>query len=167
MWAEAWSQVERADGVLLDTNVLLLAVVYRIDPAHVPRFKRTNQFVPNDGEVLRLLIAPARALVTTPHVLAETYNLLGQLDERRKTAAWALLAELVRMLDERWLTAESVIHGEESSGIARRLGLTDAALVRLSMQRIVVLTADALLANSVYEMGGDVVNFNYYRGLED
>jgi hypothetical protein len=69
-------------SVLLDTNLLVLLIVGSTSEAHVAKHKRTRSY---DVQSFRLLRDTLRwnftALVTTPHVLAETSALVRQCAE--------------------------------------------------------------------------------------
>ena len=152
-------------ALLVDTNILLLAAVHALDPALVARFKRTaNRFREEDGELLRRVLVRASHLFTTPHVLAETSNLLGQLPGSLADRGRAWLVNAVSTIEERYVSAVSV--AEQSRSVAVRLGITDAALVQLTNDGLVLLTDDALLANAVYATAGEVINFNHLREFD-
>lgn len=68
----------RRTGVLVDTNLLLLFFVGGYDRSLVERFRRTaDRFVAPDFDTLSALLMSFERIVTTPHILTETSNLLG------------------------------------------------------------------------------------------
>lgn len=67
----------RDNGILLDTNVLLLYLVGSIDPQNVGRFKRTAKYDENDFRILSNLVNLFKTNVTTPHILTEASNFLN------------------------------------------------------------------------------------------
>lgn len=44
-------------GILIDTNILLLFLVGSVNPERITRFNRTQQFIPEDYELLLGFIA--------------------------------------------------------------------------------------------------------------
>ncbi len=68
-------------GLLIDSNLLLLLFVGQYDPTRIQKFKRTDQFTVGDYELLADYVEQFRELVTTPSILTEVSNLLGQLPE--------------------------------------------------------------------------------------
>ncbi len=66
---------------LLDTNLLVLLIVGRASPAFVGAHKRTHSYRSEDLPLLEALLAKAARIVTTPHVLGETSNLIRQFQE--------------------------------------------------------------------------------------
>ena len=142
------------DGVLLDTNLLLLYVAAGFDPKLVGR-GRLGAFQPADVVTLKALVRPAARRVTTPHVLAETGNLLDQLVPRRRHAeARAAFARVVRTLAEVTPAARRVVDDPEFA----RVGLTDAALGHLGDPPPVVLTIDLPLVTRLSVAGLPCVN---------
>lgn len=82
----------RGGGVLVDTNLLLLFYVGGYDRNLVERFPRTaDRFVASDFDTLNGLLASFDKVATTPHILTETSNLLGQLGGHARTGCFEML----------------------------------------------------------------------------
>lgn len=75
----------RTTGVVLDTNILLLYFVGLLDPQAIPKFKRTDTFVVEDYYTLLAVLQFVSKPITTPNILTEVSNLLGQLPEHLKS----------------------------------------------------------------------------------
>lgn len=69
----------RTEGVVADTNLLLLYVVGAHDPERIGRFPRTDTYTEDDFDLLERLLGYFETAVTTPPILTEVSNLLGQL----------------------------------------------------------------------------------------
>lgn len=63
--------------LLIDTNVLMLLLIGRWDRASIPTFRRTATFTVTDFDLLEGALPRYARVVTTPAVLAEVSNLLG------------------------------------------------------------------------------------------
>lgn len=87
----------RNRGVLIDTNLLVLLLVGTYDRNRVERTKRIrDRFRAEDFDILTAVLNQFETQVTTPHILTETSNLLGQaLSGQVKTDVFFLLAGLV------------------------------------------------------------------------
>ncbi len=156
--------VRRSSGLLLDTNIPLLALVGELGDEWIEKFKRTrDRFSRSDGAMLHEVLTQSRCQVTTPHVLAEASNLLGQLPERVAVVARKLLLERIRILDERWNPA---IDATRNGAVFSRLGTTDWAVIRLAADGLLVLTDDLQLAIEIERAEGRVLNFNHLRPVE-
>lgn len=70
----------RTDGVLVDTNLLLLYVVGAYSPRWIGRFKHTSAFTEDDFELLGRLMGQFQTVVTTPHVLTDLQRSATFLD---------------------------------------------------------------------------------------
>ena len=77
------------NGLLVDTNLLLLHLIGRTNKNRILKFKRTQAYTIEDFELLERFIAEFKILITTPHVLTEVSN-LGDLS-RPGTGGTSLL----------------------------------------------------------------------------
>ena len=59
-------------------------------PARITTFKRTQQFVEEDFQLLRLLLGYFDKIITTPNILTEVSNLAGHLEGNLKLAYFFL-----------------------------------------------------------------------------
>jgi hypothetical protein len=125
----------RGNGLLIDTNLLLLYLVGKTNPGRIANFKRTSRYTVEDFDLLGQIVEQFRTLVTTPHVLTELSNLRDLQGEERPAFR---------------------------SGF---LGLTDAAIASLSRHSYLFLTDDLNLYLTLLERGVDAINFSYLQQL--
>lgn len=152
----------RDNGVLVDTNLLLLYLVGAYDPYRIQRFSRTEQFDPDDFLVLDNFLQQFGRVVTTPHILTETSNLLGQLSGQVKAGCFLLLRESISRMREHSASAAAVA---ANPGFLQ-FGITDAAIAEAAPNAYMVLTDDLPLYGYLSNRGVDVLNFNNIRPLE-
>ena len=152
-------QKHRHSGLLIDSNLLLLLLVGRINRERVTAFKRTQKYTLKDFELLSQIYAFFSKHWTTPQILTEVSNLGGQLTEPELGRFRAVLAALVEVIDERYITSRRITSHDSFA----RLGITDAGLVLLSMDGPLLLTDDLPLYDYVARRGVDVINFNRLR----
>jgi hypothetical protein len=151
----------RRQGVLLDTNILVLLVVGRAEPTLVGRYSRVSQFTADDLDLLERVIAQFAGLSTTPHVLTEVNSLTNHLKGDSKSRAATVLAELSLTCVELYTPASTLT---TRSGYID-LGLTDAAILEPAESAPLVLTDDFRLAGKLAAQGRAVLNFNHIRSL--
>jgi rRNA-processing protein FCF1 len=152
----------RQRGILVDTNLLLLYFIGLFNPSHIQRFKRTNQFTPEDHNTLARVLEPFKGKVmTTPNVLTEVSNLSGQLGEPMRSAYFEMFSRWLCLLDERYTASSLSAQAEHFVS----LGLTDAGILGLATSGLLVLTEDFRLAQRLQKIGADVINFNHLRPL--
>ncbi len=151
------------NAVLLDTNLLVLLIIGLVDRHWIRRHKRSRAFDERDWHLLRDVLGDA-ALVTTPHILAETSNLLmsGGMTAQATNRLMVVLAELVTSAREEHMPAESVA----STAFFRRLGLTDAAMISIRELNAHLLTTDLHLYLAALRQGRPVTNFNHLRDAD-
>lgn len=142
--------------LFIDANLLLLRVIGGLRRELPAKFTRTAEYQFNDVIVLEQLCSLFRRTVVTAHVLTEVSNLLGHLQGPDRTAARLLLADSSFPMES---LVPAVDAGEEPC--FARLGLTDAALVRMSREGAVVVTADDDAYAAVLAAGGTGLNFRH------
>lgn len=147
--------------LLIDANLLLIAVVGLVNRRSVGKAKGTKEY---DEEALTLLdefLERSPSLTVTPYVFAETSNLLGKaLSDTHLQAARGLLAKLAREHSERTIALKELA---ESSVLVIN-GVTDAALFEIARnQSCTLLTVDARLYDFSARHGVTAFNFNHYR----
>src|ERR1035437_820999 len=158
--AAALIEKHRAKGVLVDTNLLVLFLVGRVNRRRILNFKRTGDFVIEDYDLLVRRIAWFGKLIATPHVLSQVSD-LTDLTGNELTAIRELFKVLVEKGEESYDTSRLLV-GDPAF---KRLGLTDAAIATVCSRGVLVLTADAELHVALQERGIDALNFNHIRPL--
>ncbi len=153
----------RNQGVLVDTNLLLLFFVGFYDQRRIQGFGRTSQFEPEDFLILQAFLQRFDRFVTTPHVLAETSNLLRQIPgDSAKRDCHALLKQTIPRMQEHHTAAATVA---AEPGFVQ-LGLTDMAIAKASPGVYLVLTDDLDLYGYLSNRGVDALNFNNIRPFD-
>ena len=74
---DAYIKQYRRKGIIVDTNLLLLALIG--GTPSVVEFKRTRGYTNEDYRLLLTMIDQFERLVSTPHILAEVSNLTNGL----------------------------------------------------------------------------------------
>jgi len=146
-------------GLLIDSNLLLLFFVGLHDRTRIEKFKRTAQFTIRDFERLAAFIRRFKEVVTTPSILAEVSNLLGQLPDKLRCAFFEHFANGLRNLDEHYTPSREL--GDEKA--FPKFGLTDTAILHAASGKYLVLTDDFRLAQYLEGLNIDVINFNHLR----
>lgn len=127
----------RVGRLLLDSNLLLVLAIGRIDPHRLGQSPRVKAYSAADYQMLQDYSAIFPLRVTTPHILAEVSNHLDNIDTRLLRALNAALIDW-SPVRESWTPATTLVaRGEYSS-----LGLTDSAILQAARPRTLVLTAD-------------------------
>lgn len=151
----------RAKGLLIDTNLLLLYFVGTSDPERIPRFKRTMAFTVEEFELLEKFFNIFKRVITTPNVLTEVSNLLGQLPEGLHSAFFTDFVKRLALMEEHYSPSASV----STTTHFDRFGLTDSGIAQLVEGRYLVLTDDLNLFGYLQNRGIDAINFNHIRML--
>lgn len=156
-------QKYRNIGVLLDTNILLLYFVGSVDPKMIATFKRTHNkgFTEADYYTLVSLLKQFRKAVTTPNILTEASNFLGQLPDHLYQDYFNGFANTISTLDERYFPSSELALTYEF----KQFGLTDSSIIQLAKNKFLIITEDFRLSQYSQKVGIDVLNFNHIRTL--
>jgi len=149
----------RREGLLIDSNLLLLLFVGLHDPTRIEKFKRTAQFTVEDFKLLVKYIEGFNEVITTPSILTEVSNLLGQLPDSLRSFFYQRFAHALRDLHEHYTPSQELC----DEGAFPKFGLTDMAILRAASGKYHVLTDDLRLTQYLLSQNVDVINFNHLR----
>ncbi len=161
---------ERLAGkdLLIDSNLLVLLVVGLVRPESVGG-KRLEKYTLPHFETLCQTIVSAGRVILTPHVLAETSNLvkMALYGEPQREALAVLMLDELPFGDENSRQAKVVMERHVpkislSLEIVNRPGIADAGLLSAAMtERHVLVTDDADLYWGALSQGSAAENFNH------
>ncbi|MDY6781173.1 MAG: hypothetical protein SW833_01230 [Cyanobacteriota bacterium] len=109
-----------AKGILIDTNILLLLFVGGVNRERISKFKRTEQFVPEDYDFLLAFLPKFNKFVTTPNILTEVNSLANQLGEPERSQCFTIFANYVsssEKMEEVYRESCSLVKYEVGNGI--------------------------------------------------
>lgn len=149
----------RQQGILVDTNILLLYFIGLTNRERITRFNRTQNFLPEDYDLLSGILDYFNKVVTTPNILTEVNSLVNQLGEPERTQCFTIFAQGISIFEECYLESKAVVTDQRFA----RFGLTDCGILSLARGQHLVLTDDLKLANYLQQQGVDTVNFNNIR----
>lgn len=150
-----------AQGILLDTNLLLVYCIGAINPQYIPRFKRTRAYLAEDFTLLSQLMKRFTTFVTTPNILTEVSNLANSLPGEYHLKFQQIFSQLVPTFSEEYQESKQLVTQIE----LLKFGLTDAGIITLVKERFLVVTDDFPLSQYLQRQGIDVLNFNHIRSL--
>jgi hypothetical protein len=159
LWVNDLIKKHRQGGLLVDTNILLMRCVGQYRPDLIPRFKRTQSFTIPDYQLLNTIWTRFGRIITTPTILAEVVNLIGEPTGADGVGMFRSVADSIEVLDERYTPSKLLAARDEFA----RFGLTDAAIAELASKGVLVLTDDFRLAGFLTSKGLEAINFNHLR----
>ena len=149
----------RREGLLIDSNLLLLLFVGLHDRSRIEKFKWTAQFTLEDFRLLLGFIQRFKEVATTPSILAEVSNLLGQLPDNLRYSFYEHFAEAIKVRHEHYAPSQEL----SKDRAFPKFGLTDTAILQAASGIYLVLTDDLRLAQYLQGRNIDVINFNHLR----
>lgn len=114
-----------------------------------------------DFEVLLALLERFDTRVTTPHILTEVSNMLGQLSDPARSICFDLLRRTIPTLRELNISSERL--SEDEAFV--RFGIADTAIRKVAEGSYLVLTDDFRLSGHLDNIGIDALNFHHIKLL--
>ncbi|MDB9313789.1 PIN domain-containing protein [Spirulina sp. CS-785/01] len=151
----------RNQGIVIDTNILLLWVVGTVNPKRIEKFSPTDCFNLQDYELLLPIIDYFQKIVTTANILTEVNSFLNKLREPERSQSLLILAKATENLEEIYLPSSQVVTHPKFT----TFGLTDSGIVEISRNQYLVLTDDLKLWSYLNNSGIAAINFNHIREL--
>ena len=145
-------------SVVLDTNLLVLLVVGRLDRRLISAHKRTSKFTPRDFDLLTSTLAGYPRVIVTPNVVTETSNLIETKDARGQRLL-GILKQMLTLFDERFVSSTDAA----SAPGFLRLGIADSATLHHPPPDSVLLTDDLELYLEAIRLGHSAVNFTHLQ----
>lgn len=153
--------------LLVDTNVLVLFAVGQSRPDSIGG-KRLEKYTAAHFQTMSRVVAASKRVIITPHVLAESSNLisLALYGDAMTNALALLLSNEWRFAgddsgDTTTIVERHVPKNSFDSALALRLGVADAGLAAIAVAtQSILLTDDFQLWGNVISLGGKAVNFN-------
>jgi hypothetical protein len=141
-------------GLLIDANLLLLYIVGSFDIELVSRFSRTAKFTIDDFYIVSDFIDLFKLKITTPHILTEVSNLIGNRDELQ-----GLLIIYIKTAEEKFLKSIKIAE----NNVFSKFGLADTATIETAKDSYLIFTDDKPLYGYLINKGIDAVNFDDLR----
>ena len=147
------------NGLLVDTNLLVLFAVGTVNRDRIEIFKRTRQYAKSDFDLLLRVLEKFRTLYTVAHVLAEVSN-LTDLPGTEGQQAKRVLKQTISLLSEVEISSARAAEDRHY----QKLGLVDAAIgVVARAHNCTVLTDDFDLCQLLSHDKVNVLNFTHLR----
>lgn len=147
----------RDKGVFIDSELLIFCIVCKTDIRLLGKTKITKQYNENDYILISEFIAAFNNKITSPHILTETSDLLGENNNFHAT----LQEEYINSVVEKNILSVEIAKSESFL----RLGLADSAIIEISRDSYLVLTDDNDLYGYLSTKGIDAVKFSYLKQL--
>jgi hypothetical protein len=151
----------RRRELLIDTNLLLLYFVGASRPDRIRSFNRTSRYSGDDFALLEQVISEFKRMTTTPHVLTEVSNLMGQCEEPWRSDLRGYLSAAIAGWNETSTASRTLAKARHFP----RFGLTDTAIADLAPGSCLILTDDRPLAGLLEAKGLAVIRFSDLQSL--
>ena len=153
-------ELRSKEGLLIDTNLLILYVIGLIDVNRIEENKRTRTYTKEDFYLLVNFISYFKKVVTTTNILTETSNLLEGV-EYQKIPVLSILPQIVENIEEHSLLSHPLMIS--NTRFFTKFGLSDMVSMELSKSQYLVLTDDLDFCHYLQSNSLPAFNFNNLR----
>jgi len=157
-YAELIISSSRKDGIIVDTNLLLLLIVGMVDPSRIEEFKRTRKFTAIDFDTVASIVSLYSKIITTPHILSEVSDLLESIGRDKQLFFENFADSISNGMIENHIEIDSLIAQDEFF----LLGVADTGIFELAKQKYLVLTDDLPLTLILESNKLFVINFTHH-----
>jgi len=147
-------QKYKQKGLLVDTNILLLYIVGIVNVDLIRNFSRTANFTENDFYLVEKFINFFDVNITTPHILTEVSDLLGNRRELQLA-----LRKYIEPIEEKFLESKQITRTKTFL----QFGLADTAITETAKNSYLVVTDDNPLFGYLVNQKIDAVNLDQIR----
>lgn len=152
--------------IFFDTNILLLYIVGLTNKDIIPKHKKLSTFTAADFDLICTIISTRfERILVTPHVLAETSNLLSYHNDPEKTQIMLAFALMIteQTFFELYKPSNEYIDTYVQDYLFHRLGLTDCGILESIPHGASLLTEDLDLYSSAMGKEINALNLNHFR----
>jgi hypothetical protein len=147
-------QKYKQKGLLVDTNILLLYIVGIVNVDLIRNLSRTANFTENDFYLVEKFINFFDVNITTPHILTEVSDLLGNRIELQLA-----LGKYIELIEEKFLESKQITRTKTFL----QFGLADTAITETAKNSYLVVTDDNPLFGCSVNQKIDAVNLDQIR----
>ncbi len=149
-------QKYKRNGVLVDTNILLLYIVGSLDISLIRNFKRTANFSEKDFEIVSKFIDYFDLKITTPHVLTEVSDFI----DNRQDLQYVLK---VHIENTKEIFLDSLELSKKDTFL--KFGLADTSVTYSAKDSYLIFTDDRPLYGFLTNSQVDAVNLDQVRSI--
>ena len=161
-WENIIAECSR-NGILLDTELLLLLSVGVFKSSLIEKSKITNKYSVNDFKMLANIAIQYKPLYVSPQVLAEFSNHSDRLGSSVIREFYKSIEKILKEQFEVYIPKDVIIEEDYLSA----LGFADVSMLKVCEEKgCVLFTADLQLEGICRAKGLNVVNFNHIIGTK-
>ncbi|WP_128545809.1 hypothetical protein [Larkinella soli] len=150
----------QCEGLLVDTNILILIVIGYLEPSQIGKDKRTSAYTREDYFLLVEFTRFFKKLVTTTNILTEVSNLIEGLSYKGNPVL-SVLPHLIETIEELSFPSRPVMNAE--TRFFARFGLSDTVSMAFAKKNYLVLTDDLKFYYYLESQHLPALNFNHLR----
>lgn len=151
-------------GVVVDTNLFLLLLLGSFDKIEIGRHRKLQKFTNDDFEKLITLVNKlGKELFITTNIVTEVCNHCANYNSSKNFRFFNYLKHILEAYQEKQSSILTIIGQDETAFL--KFGITDASIIDLAKQEILVITDDFPLYHYLTSLHYSAFNFNQLQLL--
>ncbi len=150
------------NGIILDTNLLILYLIGNYDPNFITRFRKTSNYTIDDFLILKDIVKESSKIIVTPNILTELSNHTfdGSFSGSGFDEYYKEVIDFLNNAEEK-LVEKDVIKDYEK---LKYFGFADISILDTSMKlECSLLTDDSALYGLTNSLSISTLNINHLR----
>lgn len=145
-------------GILIDTNLILVYLLGRIDPGFISTNERTKTYREVDFRILEGIIKNTNKIIVSSYILTEVSN-LSKIRRHNLREYYEEFTKYIITSSEDSPPTQTLI-SKETQDTLLKFGLTDLSIIEtLRINNYLLLSADFKLCSKVLDLGYDAINY--------
>lgn len=156
--------VNKATGLVIDTNLLILLFIGLFDSTEIDKFKKTKKYSIEDFENVKSIatfFSKKGCLYINQSILTELTNLSDSFNNQNRHLFFEFIKNQFNNFKEHSEPAIEIMN--TSNKVYIKLGFTDASIYCSAKEKILILTDDLELYQFLSNSNYLVLNYNHLR----
>lgn len=159
---ESLAYKHHSNGVIIDTNIMLVYIVGHYNINYISQFKRTEDYSADDYKDIDYVLSHFRKKVITTHILAELSNISKQAWKDKQLNYFNVFGKLLERTNEHYINKDIILN----LPLLPKLGVTDLGIIKAAKKfGCLIFTDDFPMSGYARKQGIDVLHFTHIRGL--
>lgn len=149
------------NGIILDTNLLLLMLVGAYSPDYISDYKRTQKYTREDYEWICLILKYFAKVVITPQILAEVWNFAEKIPDYHLVEFIKSSVKALEIIEEIYIEKQVILSNTDE---LQYVGVSDLSIIHAAKRGNYVIFTDDLRSYHCF-MTNEVpsINLNHIR----
>jgi hypothetical protein len=149
-------------SVIVDTNILTLLIVGKINPCDIGKHKRTSIYKEKHYLKLIDILDGYTEIFSCPNINTEVDNLLNDYSGENKNRYLRIYREIINKSNEKYIESKVIVQ----NWVFQNLGLTDTIVLEMAKKCDLLISGDSELCDYARSQDIRVFDFKAYVNID-